>query len=152
MKKMILSSSIVIAAMLFVGCSSKEADTIDSVVKVDTSAVSTLQASDMKSIYFDFDRYEIIGNAKETVKSNTRTINDKQAAEIVLYGNTDEWGSDEYNYALGLKRAEATKDALTVAGNKANVKTVSLGESTPVCTDKTKECWSQNRRVDFDVK
>ena len=71
---------------------------------------------------------------------------------IKLEGNCDEWGSDEYNYALGLRRANAVKAAMTAQGVSADrITMVSYGESNPVCTDKTKECWAHNRRVDFKL-
>ena len=70
---------------------------------------------------------------------------------VKVSGNTDEWGTDEYNYALGLKRANSVKDVLVANGVVANVSLVSLGESSPVCTEKTKDCWSKNRRVEHDL-
>ncbi len=69
---------------------------------------------------------------------------------LKIEGNCDEWGSDEYNFALGLKRAKSAKDALVEEGLDASkITTVSLGESNPKCTAKTEECWQQNRRVEF---
>ena len=72
--------------------------------------------------------------------------------DIKVEGNCDEWGTDEYNYALGLKRAKSAKDALVRNGVSADrIAVVSFGESNPVCTDKTKACDAQNRRADFKV-
>ena len=71
---------------------------------------------------------------------------------VKLEGNCDEWGSDEYNFALGLKRAQAVKTELVNEGVDAKrISMVSLGKSTPVCAEKTKECWAKNRRVDFKL-
>ena len=81
-----------------------------------------------------------------------RFVNKSKYFNIILEGNCDEWGSDEYNFALGLKRAEAVKKAIVAEGVDASrVSMVSFGESSPTCTDKTKECWAQNRRVDFKL-
>ena len=75
---------------------------------------------------------------------------DNKYKEIRVEGNTDEWGNDEYNFALALKRASSARDALVSNGVPAEtVKLVSYGESKPVCSEKTKECWQKNRRVDF---
>jgi len=69
---------------------------------------------------------------------------------IKLEGNCDEWGTDEYNYALGLKRAKTAKDALVADGVDAQkIIMVSFGESNPICTQKNTTCWKMNRRVDY---
>lgn len=110
-------------------------------------------SSSLLSIYFGFDRFIIEGaRNNENIKNNSRLINDS-GNNVVVEGNTDEWGSDEYNYALALKRATSVKDALLnngVAENK--IKVVSYGESKPRCTDQVRECWKENRRVDFALE
>ncbi|WP_300955751.1 OmpA family protein, partial [Helicobacter rodentium] len=71
---------------------------------------------------------------------------------VRIEGNTDEWGTDEYNYALGLKRAVAVKNALVAQGvEEAKTTLVSYGESKPTCTAKTRECWAENRKVTFKM-
>ena len=72
------------------------------------------------------------------------------ALKIKLEGNCDEWGTDEYNYALGLKRAKSAKDALIADGIDENkIMLISFGESNPLCNDKNSKCWKMNRRVDY---
>ena len=89
---------------------------------------------------------------KEKATSNASKLSALSAdTTVTVSGNTDEWGSDEYNYALGLKRANSVKDALVANGVNANIALVSLGESSPVCTEKTKACWAKNRRVEHDL-
>jgi len=109
--------------------------------------------SKLPSVYFDFDKYNIKPEMQERV-SNAAKV-EKEVAKnlnIKLEGNCDEWGSDEYNFALGLKRANAVKKALVSEGVEASrISMISYGESNPVCTEKTKECWAKNRRVDFKV-
>jgi peptidoglycan-associated lipoprotein len=69
-----------------------------------------------------------------------------------LEGNCDEFGSDEYNLALGLKRANNVKSMLVENGISADtVSLVSLGEGNPSCVEKTEECYAKNRRVDFKL-
>ncbi len=101
------------------------------------------------SILFDFDKYNIREDMQEAMNKNTQLLNGKT---IKLEGNCDEFGSDEYNYALGLKRANTVKSALVEGGiNPDAVSMTSLGEGNPVCLEKTPECWAKNRRVDFKL-
>jgi peptidoglycan-associated lipoprotein len=108
---------------------------------------------ELSSIYFDFDKFYIRSNMQSRL-SNDATIAKNEASNfsVKLEGNCDEWGSDEYNFALGLKRAEAVKKAMIAEGVESNrITMVSYGESNPICTDKTQQCWSKNRRVDFKL-
>lgn len=123
-----------------------------------TMTLETIEAK-MSSIYFGFDKYKLMDADIDTLRQNVEMIKaDTQAMNIAdkyslkLEGNCDEWGSDEYNFALGLKRANAVKDELINDGVAAErITLVSYGSSNPVCTDKTQECWSKNRRVDFKI-
>jgi len=108
---------------------------------------------ELSTVYFDFDKFNVRSDMQEKVTNDAKIANGAASAFTVkLEGNCDEWGSDEYNFALGLKRASAVKKLLVADGvNADRITMVSYGESNPVCTDKTKECWSQNRRVDFKL-
>jgi peptidoglycan-associated lipoprotein len=71
---------------------------------------------------------------------------------IRIEGNTDERGSDEYNLALGMRRAAAAKLYLTQRGvDAARIETVSYGEERPVCQEHDESCWAKNRRAEFAV-
>ncbi|WP_258864919.1 OmpA family protein [Helicobacter sp. MIT 14-3879] len=111
---------------------------------------NTENTNSLYSVYFGFDKFIVEGNKNiDTIKNNAKLIINS-GSNVRVEGNTDEWGSDEYNYALALKRASSVKDALignNVPSNK--IELVSYGESKPKCTDKTKQCWKENRRVDF---
>ncbi|PHR58136.1 MAG: peptidoglycan-associated lipoprotein [Arcobacter sp.] len=116
------------------------------------ATLSSLEAQ-LQSVTFDFDKFEIKADMQDKLTVNATLA--KAGASIYnvkLEGNCDEWGSDEYNYALGLKRAKAAKDAMVAEGVDASrITMVSFGESNPTCTEQTQNCWAQNRRVDFKL-
>lgn len=103
----------------------------------------------IENIFFAFNEYSLTDDNRQIIKNNAKVFKKLNIA-FKIEGNCDEWGSDEYNFALGLKRAKAAKDALVDEGlEDAKITTVSLGESNPKCTAKTDECWQQNRRAEF---
>jgi peptidoglycan-associated lipoprotein len=179
MKKVFVYSSVVL--MLLAGCSSKtpavdetsgadstqvespaEADTVvvdenvevteDTTVESGEMTMSELE-KEMQTVYFAFDKFDISTEAGMKLQANAALAKAKALNyNIKIEGNCDEWGSDEYNFALGLKRAKAAKDALVNEGVAAErISMVSYGESNPVCVEKTKECWAKNRRDDFKL-
>ena len=170
--------SLLVAAMLFTtGCSEKNADmNVDNgAAPADSTNIAGSNLSDgsfsalekaangnyfmingqkvlIEHVYFGFDKYNLTADNKDKATSNASKLSALSAdATVTVSGNTDEWGSDEYNYALGLKRANSVKDVLVANGVTANVALVSLGESSPVCTEKTKDCWAKNRRVEHEL-
>ncbi|MBU0632301.1 OmpA family protein [bacterium] len=180
MKNIILSSAAV-AVLFFAGCSSnkpvvdetnkdsastqftqpveevapvQDQGMSDSTVKSDSNEMTMANLENsMLSVYFDFDKYVIRQDMKSSVTKDADMAKaDASAYSIKLEGNCDEWGSDEYNFALGLKRAQAVKTELVNEGVDAKrISMVSYGKSAPVCNEKTKECWQKNRRVDFKL-
>ena len=108
-----------------------------------------------ESIFFDYDRYSIKEDMLPIIEKNIKLMNAKQliGKTIIIEGNCDEWGTDEYNYALGLKRAQIIKEAFIAEGVDENrIKVVTFGESNPICLEQTDECWAKNRRVDFKME
>ncbi len=116
-------------------------------------AIAALE-KDVNKIYFDFDKYDIRPDMEIEIRSNARLLNATNARDfsIKVEGNCDEWGTDEYNYALGLKRAKSVKEALVSFGvSPERIMIVSFGESNPECTDSNKACWDKNRRAEFKL-
>ena len=103
-----------------------------------------------KSVHFEFGDYGISSRTENHIASNANVANSAGSSKIKIEGNCDEFGTDEYNYALGLKRAKAVKDGIVAQGVDASrIIIVSFGESNPACSNPTDECYAQNRRVDL---
>lgn len=106
-----------------------------------------------KSVYFDFDKSVVKSEYQGVVKQQTAFISAHGNDVVTLEGNCDERGSQEYNLALGQRRADAVRKQLETEGVKASqIKTVSFGEEKPRLTCHAEKCWKENRRVDFDHK
>jgi len=102
-----------------------------------------------QSIYFDFGDYGISSSMENHITSNTNVVNSANST-IKIEGNCDEFGTDEYNYALGLKRAKAVKDGIVSQGvPESKMVIISYGESNPICSSPTDSCYEKNRRVDL---
>jgi len=113
------------------------------------SEKSNSSSDGFQSVYFDFGDYSISAAMGNSIAKNI-SVGLKSTGKIKIEGNCDEFGTDEYNYALGLKRAKAVKDAMTAGGmSSSRVVIVSYGESNPVCTSPTDSCYGKNRRVDL---
>jgi OOP family OmpA-OmpF porin len=107
----------------------------------------------LEAVYFDFDKYVIKPEGREALKRNAEWLQKNAAKKVVVEGNCDERGTNEYNMALGQRRADAAAKYLTDLGiAKDRVSTVSYGEEKPICKEATEECWGKNRRDDFLVK
>ncbi len=134
-----------------------EEETITNENQVPTSVTVTQQnqkfAKKLASIvvYFDFDKYNIRPDQWPKVEKLAELIKQNPSNYTVrIEGNCDEWGTEEYNYALGLKRANSVKNALIKLGvDPKKLTVISYGELNPVCTAHAKWCWRLNRRDNF---
>src|SRR5713101_3187082 len=107
----------------------------------------------LKTIYFDFDKYDIRPNDAKTLDANAAWLKTNANNLILIEGHCDERGTNEYNLALGEKRAKAAMNYLVAQGIQANrITIISYGKERPVCTEKTEACWAQNRRDNFLTK
>jgi outer membrane protein OmpA-like peptidoglycan-associated protein len=104
------------------------------------------------SVYFDFDKSTLKPEAMAELDRAAKIMLDNPYVTLELQGNTDSIGTDSYNMKLGDRRAEAVFDYLKSKGVAANrLKTISLGESKPVSSNKTAEGRTENRRVDLII-
>lgn len=112
--------------------------------------LKTTALADVQTIYFDFDSVVLDEEAKADIEDNADVIKLTQAS-IRIEGNADSRGSDEYNYALALKRAETVKSRLISNGVTNSLEVISYGEAKPVCAESTEDCFNKNRRVEFRI-
>ena len=103
-----------------------------------------------RSIYFDYDRYDVKDEFRPLVELHARYLRDNPQMKMLIQGNTDERGSREYNLALGQRRSEAIKRMMLLMGAREDqIEAVSLGEEKPKAQGSTEEAWAQNRRGDI---
>jgi peptidoglycan-associated lipoprotein len=108
---------------------------------------------DLVDIHFDFDKYAIRPRDAEILQANARWLRTNQNALLLIEGHCDERGTDEYNLALGERRAKAAADYLVAQGIAASrVTMISYGKERPRCTERSEACWAKNRRAHFLVK
>ncbi len=109
-------------------------------------------SSPLKDVFFDFDRYDLSADARGVLRNNAEWLKSNPSARVDIEGHCDERGTNEYNLALGAKRAQAAKDYLVSLGiAPARLTTTSYGEETPVCQAHSEDCWRQNRRARFVI-
>ncbi|HEY2994862.1 MAG TPA: peptidoglycan-associated lipoprotein Pal [Methylomirabilota bacterium] len=109
--------------------------------------------ADLKDIHFDFDKYDIRPGDAKTLDGNAGWLKSNPNHLVLIEGHCDERGTNEYNLALGERRAKSTMNYLVSQGVQASrITIISYGEERPVCSQKTEECWAQNRRAHFLVK
>ena len=116
-------------------------------------STATPASSPLKEIYFDFDSYDLRADTRETLKANAAWLRDNPAVVVDIEGHCDERGTNDYNMALGAKRAQAAMDYVITLGVAAGrLSTTSYGEEIPVCEEHTEECWQKNRRDRFVIQ
>ena len=156
-------------AALITGCSSTpDADQNGAPVESRDNGIATVDASKLdgkglpreltdpksilskRSVYFDYDKYDVKAEYKDLVAAHAKFLTNNRKFKMLVQGNTDERGSREYNLALGQKRAEAVRRALTLVGaSDAQVEAVSFGEEKPAAAGASEDAYAKNRRVEI---
>jgi len=99
-------------------------------------------------IYFDYDEATLSDDTRDKLSRNADLLKSQAQLSMTLEGHADSRGTNEYNLALGERRANAVKQYLGSLGVGADrMRTLSYGKERPVCTEEVESCWSQNRRV-----
>jgi peptidoglycan-associated lipoprotein len=107
----------------------------------------------LKPIFFDFDKSDIRQDAAQILEENAKWLGANPKQLVLIEGHCDSRGTNEYNLALGERRAHSAANFLIGRGVAAGRITVlSYGEERPSCEDETEGCWAKNRRASFLTK
>lgn len=125
------------------------ADVTSSASSAKASGTESLKA-DLEKIYFDFDSTDLSEKSRTSLTKNAELLKKNPTAKITIEGNCDERGSEEYNLALGEKRAKAAAKYLTTLGvAEDRVAIISYGKEKPADAGHDEAAWAKNRRDEF---
>ena len=108
------------------------------------------ETDSLKDIYFKFDKYDLDDESRKILRQNASYLKANSSAAVEIQGHCDERGTNNYNIALGERRAQSTKMYLVSQGvSSRQIHTISYGEERPSCFDTNSACWVKNRRAHF---
>lgn len=127
-----------------------QANPLDQVELNGTSDNST--AGELRTVFFPFDSSSLSSAAKSALENNAQFLTNNPTVDIQIEGHCDERGGEQYNLALGERRARAVKDYLLALGvTETRMTIISFGKTMPLSFGHDETSWSQNRRANFVV-
>ncbi|MBI2068395.1 MAG: peptidoglycan-associated lipoprotein Pal [Deltaproteobacteria bacterium] len=140
MNKLTLVALVGLAVVVGVGCQKRTG----------RGVASSKAVKGLESVHFDYDQSVIKGEYKDALEKNKKYLEENASLKVTVEGHCDERGSEEYNIALGHRRAKSTKDYLVSLGVAASrLGTKSFGEEKPLESCHNESCWWKNRRAEF---
>jgi len=128
-----------------------QGDRVGTVVEDSETVVMVDQDVDLRPVYFGFDLYDLTPEARGILRDDANQIMESNAG-VVIEGHTDSRGTEEYNLALGDRRAYAVKKYIGTLGvPDSRMRTVSYGEAVPAVRGNDESAWRWNRRVNFRI-
>ncbi len=144
-----LLKSLLIPSMLFMGACAGQKEVVESPKQPLPPSGGAVSVS-LGDVFFDFDTSDLRGDARDQLQTNYHWLTDNPSRKITIEGHCDERGTNEYNLALGERRATTARDYIVNLGAAAaRINTVSFGEERPFASGHTEDAWSQNRRDHF---
>jgi len=149
----LVSLFVISIGLSFQGCSKKQ-------VKKDgeetttggTGKVEIGDSGGLKMVHFDFDTFSLSEEARTVLKDNAEWLKSHKGIKVQVEGHCDSRGTQEYNLALGQKRADVVRKYLADLGiGSKRLSTLSYGEEKPIDSAETEEAWTQNRRAQFVI-
>ena len=121
--------------------------------ETDIRGAEFLPQETIKTVIFDYDRYELSEASRATLQANAVLIKARKDWSVLVEGHCDDRGTTEYNRALGQKRAKSVRDYYVRLGVPESViGTISYGEEKPLCTEANDACWLSNRRAETKIR
>ncbi len=106
-----------------------------------------------ENIHFDFDKYVLTPQSMMILDDKAAYLREHSGVRVLVEGHCDDRGSNEYNLALGDRRANSAKNYLVKSGvAESRITTISYGEEQPLCMQRNESCWSRNRRGHFGAR
>jgi peptidoglycan-associated lipoprotein len=157
MKPVRLMSLVLLSAMTFAACSTSGKGGRDSGANgsgIDDGSIPVAsEGSELKDIRYDFDSSSVREGERNTLKANGQWLLANPKTNVVIEGHADDRGTNEYNMALGERRAKSAFDFLRSLGVPAQqMSTISYGEELPLDQGRTEDAWAKNRRAHFATK
>lgn len=165
-KKFLVLTCMVSAMALLAGCKGKkggddlnqgtdssgagmESTTGSGLPEIDENTI--FGPSGLQAVYFDYDSFSLRSDALEALRRNADMLSQLPNVIVQVEGHCDERGTQEYNLALGEKRALATREHLIKLGISGNrIVTISYGEEDPADSGHSESSWAKNRRCEFN--
>ncbi len=157
-------ASLLTMALIISSCSStsenKAGSDSDSAVDDNASATSlelngssdASTAGPLQTVYFEFDSTTLSSETKEVLNQNAMWLKGMESVDIQIEGHADERGGQQYNLALGERRAKAVKNYLEALGVKSSrITVISYGKEKPNAFGHDESTWSKNRRANFVI-
>ncbi len=121
-------------------------------IQIEETLKEEMAKFENEDIHFDFDKYYIRPDAAEILKKKAQWIKEHPEVHLLIEGHCDERGTEEYNLALGERRANSAKEFLVSLGiDPKRISIISYGEERPVDPRSCEEAWAKNRRDHFVI-
>lgn len=116
----------------------------------DQKLLDAINGFQIEKIYFDYDKYDLSSESRNVLSNKAQWLKANTGFKVRIEGNCDERGTNEYNLALGERRAQAAFNFLVTVGVPAErISTISFGEEKPFDPGHDEEAWAKNRRDEF---
>jgi peptidoglycan-associated lipoprotein len=154
---MTLVTMLVLSSLLvFQGCAKKQVKkgkgTIEEGEAQTAEPVEIGYAGGLKRIHFEYDQHSLTADTRDALRENAEWLKKYKNVKAQIAGHCDSRGTQEYNLALGQKRADSVRRYLVDLGVERNrLATISYGEEQPLSPSETEAAWSQNRRAEFVI-
>lgn len=159
---MIIRAAAIIALGFVIGCSPRKTEKVDGAGGTTVGDTNQLPPAPgelnakaggpLSDIHFGYNDYTVQPQDGAVLQSNATWLQAHPNVKVQVEGNCDERGSEDYNIALGAKRAQSAKDYLATLGiSPGRISTISYGKELPICHEQDEGCWQQNRRDHFVV-